>query len=216
MMKIYMLSGGIDSTGLLYKLLKESEEFIHVHHIRIVNCEVRDEAEDRAVKKIVEDCRTIRDFGFSSSEIHIPDFNIGFAGLDLLSVAHIGAIVTRGVQAQFIHSQNTLYDAECVIAGTKDELESVEHWNSVKRKIGADMIFEGNFYQYYEDGIKLPVISYPAIDITKRELAEYIPEHILKYVNSCRNPSKIGDEYVECGMCHGCIHKQDATRGLNA
>ena len=209
-LKIVMLSGGADSIGMLIKELKENNDFIHTHHIRFINIENRWEEEDLATKKTIEYCRSIRDFGFSCSTFEIPSFNIAFAGYDLMSVAHIGAIVARAIQNQFNFSQNYLYNAEVLIAGTKTECGSIENWDDNERKQSADMIFDGNFLDYENAGFNVPKITYPILELTKKEVLEYIPKELWPYISSCRNPTKIGAESIGCGMCHSCIKLTEA------
>ncbi len=51
-MILVMWSGGLDSTGALFKLLTESKEPLHVHHIDIQNAEKRFIPEQYAVANI--------------------------------------------------------------------------------------------------------------------------------------------------------------------
>lgn len=57
---LLMFSGGLDSTGVFWKLIQEKEE-LHVHHLYLVNKENRAKAEDKAVKDIVDYMKKIRD-----------------------------------------------------------------------------------------------------------------------------------------------------------
>ena len=70
MTTLAMLSGGLDSTAMLVKLLAETGDALRVHHIRMVNREGRDRAEQRAVEAIVEYCRArYRPFRYSESAL---------------------------------------------------------------------------------------------------------------------------------------------------
>jgi len=65
-----MFSGGLDSTAMLVKLLEETKEELRVHHIRMVNKEGRDGAEQAAVERIVGWCRDrYRPFRYSESAL---------------------------------------------------------------------------------------------------------------------------------------------------
>jgi len=59
MTTLVMFSGGLDSTAMLVKLLAESADDLHVHHIRMLNREGRDRAEQRAVEAIPIDYLSI-------------------------------------------------------------------------------------------------------------------------------------------------------------
>lgn len=75
-MILLMFSGGLDSTGALVKLLTETEEPLHIHHIIIRNAENRWRAEDQAVKSIIEYCKSnYRDFKFTSNIFGFSHFS---------------------------------------------------------------------------------------------------------------------------------------------
>jgi len=50
-MILLMFSGGLDSTGVFWKLIQEKEK-LHVHHLYLSNKENRAEAEAVAVKML--------------------------------------------------------------------------------------------------------------------------------------------------------------------
>jgi 7-cyano-7-deazaguanine synthase in queuosine biosynthesis len=57
MTTLAMFSGGLDSTAMLVRLLTRGEDELRVHHIRMVNREGRDGAEQAAVEPILAYCR---------------------------------------------------------------------------------------------------------------------------------------------------------------
>ena len=82
-----MFSGGIDSTAMLVKLLatpgEEMRDELRVHHIRMINREKRDLAEQRAVEAIVAYCRRrYRPFRYSESALE-------FAGLEAIPIDYL-------------------------------------------------------------------------------------------------------------------------------
>lgn len=207
MINIIMLSGGIDSTALLIKYLKETNYFIHVHHIILKNYNNRWRAEKRAVKNIIEYCRNnYRRFGFSCSRIDIPDFKIGFTGLDVVTAGFTAGMVVRAMQNQFIHKNNTFYDAKYLVSATKSDFPNgLDEMNSAVRMTQSKYMFKLHFLDYRDLGYKIPERIYPIIDYTKEDLYnKYIPEELKEYVWTCRTPSFVGNEIVPCGMCAAC------------
>ena len=92
-----MFSGGLDSTAMLVKLLAEPREEmrdeLHVHHIRMINKEKRDLAEQRAVEAVVAYCRArYRPFRYSESGL---DFSGALEAIpiDYLSIAFVACQV---------------------------------------------------------------------------------------------------------------------------
>ena len=92
MTTLVMFSGGLDSTAMLVKLLAESADDLRVHHIRMVNREGRDRAEQRAVEAIVAYCRArYRAFRYSESAL---DFSaLEAIPIDYLSIAFVACQV---------------------------------------------------------------------------------------------------------------------------
>ena len=78
-----MLSGGLDSTAALVKLLTDGGDELRVHHIRMINKEKRDLAEQRAVEAIIGYCREhYRPFRYSES-------GLDFSGLDAIPIDYV-------------------------------------------------------------------------------------------------------------------------------
>src|SRR5918992_1267894 len=98
MTTLVMFSGGLDSTAMLVKLLGESADELRVHHIRMMNREKRDLAEQRAVNSIVAYCRArYRPFRYCESALDFRDLDA--IPIDYLSIAFVacqGAIDTPG------------------------------------------------------------------------------------------------------------------------
>ena len=69
MKTLVMWSGGIDSTYVLAKLLSDTTDEVHAHHIYLVNHEGRHVEENNAIKKLMTKLKEIRDFSFSESMI---------------------------------------------------------------------------------------------------------------------------------------------------
>ena len=74
-----MYSGGLDSLGMIYKLLTEPEYkhyVLHIHHIHHHNVEHRDRAEAIVVDRVLKELERLGfSFIFSESEIGSQPYN---------------------------------------------------------------------------------------------------------------------------------------------
>ena len=69
---VVLWSGGVDSTGSLYKILKDYDDDVVAHHIHFKNYQNRWKAEKKSVDKMIPWLRkNIRDFEYSESTIEI-------------------------------------------------------------------------------------------------------------------------------------------------
>ena len=114
MTTLVMLSGGIDSTAMLVKLLAEERDELRVHHIRMINGEKRDLAEQRAVQAIVAWCRArYRAFRYSESAL---DFSaLEAIPIDYLAIAFVAcqvAIDTPGCNRVAVGAPLTTFCVE--------------------------------------------------------------------------------------------------------
>ena len=87
-----MFSGGLDSTVALVKMLDETNDNLHVHHIEYHNTEGRAEAEKIAVSKIVPYCQKIRLFKFTTT---IQDYTQLFCPFDMHVTRFTAAQICR-------------------------------------------------------------------------------------------------------------------------
>lgn len=212
MISVVMLSGGLDSTGMLIKQLKETDSLVHVHHITLKTCEDRWRAEGKAIEEIISYCRKhYKNFGFSTSTYEFPDFNIGYAGMDIMTVGFIGGNVVRAVQKQFIQTDNYLYDAEVLLGDTKTDFPGgMEELNSTIRITQAKYMFKMQFLDYKSHNWNTPQVSFPLIDYTKKEIyKKYIPDELKQSIWSCRRPVYLDGKSIPCGICHTCQQMED-------
>lgn len=178
---LVMFSGGLDSTVALVKLLKETDDNIHAHHINLYNQEGRAEAEKIAVSKIIPYCQKIRPFKFTTTT---QDYTEIFTPYD----THI----TRFTAAQICRGYSGI---QRVVSGwCKDDTNP----NTI-----SDAIFKaalcGN-----PDNIEW---YYPCLEMTKKEEKEYLSKEcpeLLDFIHYCRKPIKNGDVWEPCKKCHTC------------
>jgi 7-cyano-7-deazaguanine synthase in queuosine biosynthesis len=177
---LIMFSGGLDSTGVFWKLIKSTKK-LHVHHLYLVNKENRAKAEDRAVSAIVAYMKNIREFGYSESYHEYPSYNGNFIfDSDIFSfMAGSICLSTKTIR-------------EVAIGMTASDMGS----GLSERVNRANKIFESF-------GTKAQKV-YPLMDMTKKQIYEMLPEDLRNMSWSCRTPIYEGDEIKECGRCRTC------------
>jgi 7-cyano-7-deazaguanine synthase in queuosine biosynthesis len=193
-----MFSGGIDSTAMLVKLLTETGGELRVHHIRMVNREGRERAEQRAVESIVAYCRArYRPFRYSESAL---DFGaLEAIPIDYLSVAFVAcqvAIDTPGC------------DRVAVGALAADT-------DIANRSARQRQVFDVMYACYRARKLGEPRVDwiYPVYHTPKAELAAALPQELLDLTWSCRRPVAVDNGWVECGACKACLARSDAKHG---
>jgi len=177
---LLMFSGGLDSTGVFWKLIQEKEE-LHVHHLYLVNKENRAKAEDKAVKDIINYMKKIRNFSYSESYHEYPCYNGSF-----LWDSDIFSFMAGGI------CLNLKSIEKVAIGMTKSDMNG-RLSNRIKR---ANKIFEAF-------GSKAQK-AYPLSNMTKKEIFEMLPEDLRNLSWSCRTPIYENDDIKKCGKCKTC------------
>ncbi len=185
-----MFSGGLDSTAMLVKLLAESADELRVHHIRMINKEKRDLAEQRAVEGILAYCRAhYRAFRYSESAL---DFSaLEAIPIDYLAIAFVAcqvAIDTPGCNRIAVATLATDTDI-------------------ANRSARQRRVFEEIYACYRARKLGEPSVDwvYPVHDIPKAELAAGLPPALLDLTWSCRCPV---EGLRPCMACKACRMRQ--------
>jgi 7-cyano-7-deazaguanine synthase in queuosine biosynthesis len=190
MTTLAMFSGGLDSTAMLVKLLAETGDELRVHHIRMVNKERRDAAEQRAVEAIVAWCRKrYRPFRYSESALDFSSLEA--VPIDYLSIAFVAcqvAIDTPGCDRIAVGSLSTDTDI-------------------VSRSARQKRVFDEMYACYRARKLGEPSVEwvYPVYRRGKDELAASLPRELLELTWSCRRPVREGSRYRPCGACKACL-----------
>ena len=185
-----MLSGGLDSTAMLVKLLTETRDELRVHHIRMANREQRAEAEHQAVERIVAWCRSrYRPFRYSESAL---DFSaLEAIPIDYLCIAFVACQVA-------IDTPRCNRVAVASLARDTD----IENRSARQRRV-FDAMYE--CYRYRKLGEPEVQWVYPVYHATKRELAAALPRELVEMSWSCRRPVRAGEGVRACGACKACL-----------
>jgi hypothetical protein len=175
---LIMFSGGLDSTGALWKLLHSKEE-IHAHHLYLVNKENRAKAEDKAVRDIIEYCKKIRDFSYSESYHECPSYNGNFMwDSDIYNfIAGTICLSLRSIK-------------EVAIGRTKSD-------TGIERRADRGT----KILQTFDPDIKK---IYPVGDMTKEQIYQMLPEELRILTWSCRTPIYDKDGIKNCEICRTC------------
>ena len=206
MFKIIMLSGGSESTALLFKEIKElkKEDRLIVHHVHLVNTEDRYEAEEYAVRNIVNIARGYTDFIFTNSRFDYPDIlSNGYCGMDIHTIGFISGHITKQTSVAF----NTNDIQVLFGASLDDEGDAFFDSSRYKMMISA---FNSHFIYELENKIEAPKLYFPYIDIKLKDQFKYIPYEVEEYIISCRHPVKINNKFLRCGNCQTCKKIQNA------
>ena len=180
-----MYSGGLDSLGMVYKLLTEEQYKdydLHIHHVHNKNIENRHKAEAVAVDIALKELKALGfKFAYSESEIGTVPFGTNFL-YDTDSMNFF---------AGYVCSVNP--DIKKVAMGmqSNDANLALE-----ERRVRANKILSA-----FTDAEKI----FPVVDMTKREIYDMLPESLRNKFWSCRHPKYSEKNIAPCGKCDTCV-----------
>jgi 7-cyano-7-deazaguanine synthase in queuosine biosynthesis len=200
-----MYSGGLDSLGMIYRLLtddKYKEYFIHIHHIHIKNVENRDRAEAAQVELALREFTAMGlEYGYSQSEIASPVFvmddGTAMFLFDTDTISFFAGFACS-VDANIVHVAIGMNSSERPDTGSANLLE---------RRRRADALLAT-----FTDATKI----YPVADLSKQEIYHMLPVALRDKFWSCRTPSYQYDLFamknvvLECGTCETCKQLKQA------
>ena len=180
-----MYSGGLDSLGMIYKLLTDPEYkdyALHIHHVHNKNVERRDRAEDIAVKMATKELRRLGfNFDYSESEIGTQPFGRNF----------LFDTDTMNFFAGYVCSVNPNIVKVALGMQANDANQSLE-----ERRVRANKIFSA-----FTDAEKI----FPVMTMTKREIYDMLPDTLRNLFWSCRRPVYSEKNIAPCGQCDTCV-----------
>ena len=179
-----MYSGGLDSLGMVYKLLTDSEYkdyVLHIHHVHNRNVEHRNQAESVVVERVLKELEQLGfSFIYSESEIASQPYNGKFM-YDTDSINFF---------AGYICSVNPRIKKVAMGMQANDHNHSLE-----ERRIRANKIFTA-----FTDAEKI----FPVLEMSKREIYDSLPESLRDMFWSCRRPQYSEKNIAPCGRCDTC------------
>lgn len=180
-----MYSGGLDSLGMVYRLLTDPEykdHRLHIHHMHNKNVERRHKAEAVTVKIALDELKAMGfDFDYSASEIGVPAYGRHFM-FDTDSINFF---------AGYICSVNPQIVNVAMGMNAGDANHSLE-----ERRRRADTIL-GAFTSVKK--------IYPVLNMTKREIYDSLPDSLKNKFWSCRTPVYTETSITPCGECNTCV-----------
>jgi len=202
MTTLVMLSGGLDSTAVLYKLLAETADPLHVHHIRLANREGRARAEQDAVERIVAWCRArLRPFRYSETALDFTQLEA--IPIDWMVVAFVACQVA-------IDTPGCNRIAVGILGADPGE---------VRRRISESQrrVFDAMYACYRARKLGEPDLQwiYPVYALSKAEVAASLPPELRALAWSCRRPVTGADGYRPCGECKPCRKRAEVAAELN-
>ena len=184
-----MYSGGLDSLGMIYRLLTDIEYKdykLHIHHIHNRNVENRDRAEGVVVPLVLKELKRLGfDFDYSESQIASQPYNGKFM-FDTDSINFF---------AGYICSANPNIVNVAMGMQANDANQALE-----ERRQRADNILAAF------TGVKK---IYPVLEMTKREIQDSLPDSLKRMFWSCRRPVYTENKIVPCGRCGTCVKLQE-------
>jgi 7-cyano-7-deazaguanine synthase in queuosine biosynthesis len=184
-----MYSGGLDSLGMVYKLLTDpayKDHVVHIHHVHNRNVEHRDRAEAGVVPMVLKELERLgHSFIYSESQIASQPYNDKFM-YDSDSMNFF---------AGYICSVNPNIVNVAMGMNANDTNHALE-----ERRKRADKILAA-----FTDVKKI----YPVLDLTKREIYDSLPETLRNMFWSCRHPVYTENNIAPCGECKTCRKLQE-------
>jgi len=202
MFKIIMLSGGSESTALLFKELRDvnpKSDTLLAHHVSIINLEWRAEAEAQAVGGIIDIARSFGDFIFTSSTFEYPDtIGSGYTGMDVHTLGFISGHVAKQVAVAF-----GAIDAQVLFGGSVEEEDPKIFFNSMRFKV-MQYAFKSHFVPEIMNKAPRPTLSFPYHHVSIHDQLKWVPDEAQKLIMSCRRPVKMMGRFYRCGNCYTC------------
>ena len=189
---VVLWSGGVDSTGALYKILKEYDDEVVAHHIHCVNRENRWEAEKKSIDKMITWLKTnVRDFEYSESTIKM---DLKFIGWDIMHAMYIGGVVVANEKTKSPH-----YKKYKLVLG-----DNSEDFNSYQWKTPiAQLLSVMTSLEHPQESQDIPYIWQIMAKTSKQDIWNLLPTFLKENIWGCRRPIW-DDEWVECGKCITC------------
>ena len=184
-----MYSGGLDSLGMVYKLLTEDtykDHIIHIHHVHNRNVENRDRAEAIVVESVLKELERLGfSFFYSESQIATQPYGRNF----------LYDSDTINFFAGYICSANPNIVKVAVGMQANDDNHTLE-----ERRKRADKILLA-----FTDVKKI----YPVLDMSKKAIHDSLPDTLKRMFWSCRRPVYTEKSIAPCGKCDTCRKLQE-------
>ena len=188
---VVLWSGGVDSTGALYKILKDYDDDVVAHHIHFKNIQNRWKAEKKSVDKMIPWLRkNVREFKYSESTI---EMDLKFIGWDIMHAMYIGGLVIESEKRKDIERYK-------LVLG-----DNAEDFNSYQWKTPiAQLLAVMTSLKHPQESQDIPYIWQIMAKTSKQEIWNLFPDFLKENIWGCRTPERDVDKWVECEECVTC------------
>ena len=187
-----MLSGGVDSTYLLYRYLTQTDKPVHVHHIEYRHPQTtRGIMENIACKEITRYLQTYRPFTYSDSRYECSYQN--FMGWDSdLCLLEASRCACNLEEANLITVE---------LGWCYEDLELPHNIERVRKNVN-DILWQALVNSVNERVNLNPILPKTLIldKITKQQMKDEMPPELYNMCWSCRFPKGSNP----CGQCNSC------------
>ena len=193
---VVLWSGGVDSTGALYKILKDYDDDVVAHHIHFKNRERRWEAEKKSVDKMIPWLRkNVREFKYSESTI---EMDLKFIGWDIMHAMYIGGLVIESEKRKY-RKHKDIERYKLVLGDNEEDFNSYQ-WKTPIAQLLA-VITSLRHPQKSQD---IPYLWQIMATTTKQDIWDLLPDFLKENIWGCRTPESDVGKWVECGKCVTC------------
>ena len=193
---VVLWSGGVDSTGALYRILKDYDDDVVAHHIHFKNKERRWEVEKDAVDKMIPWLRkNVRDFEYSESTIEI---DLKFIGWDIMHAMYIGGLVIESEKRKDWKRKDI--ERYKLVLG-----DNAEDFNSYQWKTPiAQLLAIITSLKHPQESQDIPYLWQIMATTTKQDIWNLLPDFLKENVWGCRMPEEKEGKWIGCGKCSTC------------
>ena len=193
---VVLWSGGVDSTGALYKILKDYDDDVVAHHIHFKNRERRWEAEKDAVDKMLPWLRkNVRDFEYSESTI---EMDLNFIGWDIMHAMYIGGIVIESEKRKD-WKRKDIERYKLVLGDNKEDFNSYQ-WKTPIAQLLATI----SSLKHPQESQDIPYLWQIMATTTKQDIFPCLQDFLKENVWGPRMPEEKEGKWIGCGKCSTC------------
>lgn len=192
-MIICCASGGLDSTGMIYKLLSENNK-IHIHHtnVRYKNDMEYYLPQKNALDNILDLLRNKYNFIFEYTETTYDVSQI----YTKPTIPDIAKTTTDTIISFMAGHFNTGEDFVIARGACKNDFYKANKGYLERRKKAEDLL------SVLTNGKGRTI--YPVENYTKKEIWDFLPEDIRSQTITCRYPVNKNNYWIQCGYCIAC------------
>jgi 7-cyano-7-deazaguanine synthase in queuosine biosynthesis len=193
---VVLWSGGVDSTGALYKILKDYDDDVVAHHIHFMNYQNRWKAEKKSVDKMIPWLkRNVRDFEYSESTIKM---DLKFIGWDIMHSMYIGGLVIESEKRKDLGRKDI--ERYKLVLG-----DNAEDFNSYQWKTPiAQLLAIITSLKHPQESQDIPYLWQIMAKTSKQDIWDLLPDFLKENIWGCRRPERDDSKWVECGKCVTC------------